>query len=290
MSVQWAFLRSKVARRLLLIFVGCALLPIGVLSLITFDRVTDQLYEQTHRRLHRASKATALGILSRLQSLAAQLERLEARAGARDLASLRRAAQSLDDGFVSLVVLGADGRRSTLLGRPEDGPASASEAPAKLAPGRTVLTTERGPQDAARVLLWHQLDAARHTTIVGRVDLAPLLDLAQEPTLPPLAEFCVLDEHRRLLRCSLSEDPVLPATARAAIASASSGHFEWTLGDQEYLAYYWSIFLEASFSAPPWTLLVAEPKYLVLAPISKFFWCRSSASFSFAGSWAPWST
>jgi diguanylate cyclase (GGDEF)-like protein len=253
-----------------LIFVGCALLPIGILSLITFERVTDQLHEQSQRRLHRASKATGLGILSRLQSLAAELGRLEARSAGPDLASLRRAAERLDDRFVSLVLLAADGRRTALLGEPEGGRDSSSEARAKLAPGRTLLTTERGPDGAARVLLWRRLDAARETTIGGEIDLAALLHLSQEPTLPPLAEFCVLDEHRLPLRCSLPWDPVLPAPARAAIARTSSGHFAWTRGDEEYLAYYWSIFLEASFLAPPWTLVVAEPKHLVLAPISKF--------------------
>jgi diguanylate cyclase (GGDEF)-like protein len=268
--VQRAFLRSKVGRRLLLIFVGCALLPIGVLSLITFDRVTDQLYEQSQRRLHRASKATALGILSRLQSLAAELERLEAPSAARDLAWLRKTAERLDGRLVSLVLLGADGRRTVLLGRPEGGRDFSSQARAKLAPGKTLLATERGPDGAARVRLCRWLDAAGEKTIVGEIDLDPLLDLSQEATLPPLAEFCVLDEHRHPLRCSLPGDPDLPAPALAAIRRSSSGHFEWTRGDEEYLARYWSIFLEASLLAPPWTLVVAEPKQEVLAPISEF--------------------
>ena len=164
--VQWAFLRSKVARRLLLIFVGCALLPIGVLSIITFDRVTDQLYEQSQRRLHQASKATGLGILSRLQSLAAELEWLEAPSAAPDLASLRGAAERLDERFVSLVVLGADGTRTALLGEPEGGrdssSAGASEArpwqdasdhrarPARRGAGAALATPRRGEPDDDR--------------------------------------------------------------------------------------------------------------------------------------------
>jgi diguanylate cyclase (GGDEF)-like protein len=268
--IQWAFLRSKVERHLLLIFVGCALLPIGILSTITIDRVTDQIYEQSERRLHRVSKATALGILSQLQALAAELEWLEGTSVTSDLVSLRGAAERLDDRFVSIFTIGADGARTALLGEPEGDPASARDLRAGLAPGATLLTTERDSLGAARVLLQRRLATPGETTIVGEIDLARMLEISDEPTLPPLAEFCVLDEHRHPLRCSRLGEPDLAAAALAAIGPSNSGHFDWTLGEEEYLAHYWSIFLEAGFRAPPWTFVVAEPKHAMLAPISEF--------------------
>ena len=66
MRFQSALLGSKVARRLLLIFIVCALVPLGVISFVTFDRVTDELYAQSQKRLHQVSKAAALTILGRL--------------------------------------------------------------------------------------------------------------------------------------------------------------------------------------------------------------------------------
>jgi len=36
MKLEWAFLRSKVARRIFTLFVVCALLPIAALAIISF--------------------------------------------------------------------------------------------------------------------------------------------------------------------------------------------------------------------------------------------------------------
>ncbi len=66
MRLQGVLLGSSVARRLLLIFVFCALVPLGVISFVTFDQVTKELYAQSQKRLHQVSKAAALTILGRL--------------------------------------------------------------------------------------------------------------------------------------------------------------------------------------------------------------------------------
>ena len=51
MKLDMTFLRSKVARRVFLLFVVCAMLPIFVLALISFRQVTEQLREQSRKQL-----------------------------------------------------------------------------------------------------------------------------------------------------------------------------------------------------------------------------------------------
>ncbi|MEE8625668.1 MAG: hypothetical protein V3T19_10035, partial [Acidiferrobacterales bacterium] len=73
MKLDKAFLRSKVARRIFMLFIVCALLPIAALAIISFGTVTKQLNAQSQRRLHQASKAVALSIYERLLFLEAEM-------------------------------------------------------------------------------------------------------------------------------------------------------------------------------------------------------------------------
>ena len=69
MNIEPRFLRSKVGRRIVLLFVLCALLPIGGLAIISFTQVTHQLNEQSRQRLREASKSKGMAIIERLQLL-----------------------------------------------------------------------------------------------------------------------------------------------------------------------------------------------------------------------------
>ena len=73
-------LHSRFGRRLLLLFVGCALVPIGVVAAVAYRHVTEQLHLQSERRLHQANKALALAIFERLLLLDATLKSIPARA------------------------------------------------------------------------------------------------------------------------------------------------------------------------------------------------------------------
>src|SRR3970040_1075235 len=73
MKLEWTFLRSKVARRIFLLFVLCALLPIAALAIVSFGHVTQELNRQSQKRLHQGSKAVALGIYERLLFLEGEM-------------------------------------------------------------------------------------------------------------------------------------------------------------------------------------------------------------------------
>jgi hypothetical protein len=62
MRIDTTLLRSKVARRIFVLFVLCTLLPIAALLILPFSQVTRQLNQQSQRRLRQATKATGMGI------------------------------------------------------------------------------------------------------------------------------------------------------------------------------------------------------------------------------------
>jgi hypothetical protein len=67
-------------RRLLLLFVGCALVPIAVVALVSYRHVSRHLLAQSEARLHQANKALGSAIFERLLLLDATLNSIPPRA------------------------------------------------------------------------------------------------------------------------------------------------------------------------------------------------------------------
>ena len=67
-------LRSKFGRRLLMLFVGCALVPMAVLAVLSYRHVKHQLYRQSEARLDQANRALGQAVFERLLLLDATLK------------------------------------------------------------------------------------------------------------------------------------------------------------------------------------------------------------------------
>jgi len=256
-------LRSKVAHRLVLMFFLCALLPTGALAVLAFHQVSTELYEQSDRRLHRASKAGAMVLLGRMLAFESDLATLEPE-GPR--ATPARVPPLLRKRF-HRITAEVDGRRVPLLGDP-----LAPEPPPAGVRGAR-LEVRRDPDGSPRILLSRtkHLPDGRAAVLTGETTPDRLFDASIENALPPRAQYCALDHRGLVVHCSE------PATAPALVAAWSaegergpSGRFDWRHGDEDRVAGYWSLFLKAQFGAPPWTFVVSEPEDLVLAPIASF--------------------
>ena len=57
---------SKIARRIFLMFVSCALIPVFCLSIIAYGNVTKQLHKQSYKRLQRSVKGYGVSLYERL--------------------------------------------------------------------------------------------------------------------------------------------------------------------------------------------------------------------------------
>src|SRR3954464_5265142 len=73
-------LRSRFGRRLLTLFVGCALVPMAVLAVLSYRHVKQQLYRQSEARLEQANRALGQAVFERLLLLDATLKSIPPRA------------------------------------------------------------------------------------------------------------------------------------------------------------------------------------------------------------------
>ena len=275
MKFDATFLRSKVARRVFFLFILCALLPITVLAIISFSHVSQQLKEQSHKRLHQASKSVGMAVYERLLFLEAEMKLIGSNlGGSGDPAkvSLEGLGKDLAKRFKTLALQTDKGRSITLLGRIEvPRPLTAGER-RHIGSGKTLVASETHTDHPARVFMAMALDPQRpdRGILLAELNTVYLWGLGDEATLPPRTDMCVLKRSQDPMICSLHRPGAFAEEIAPLMANSGSRYFEWQDREQEYLASFWSIPLKFRFFSPTWTVVLTESKAAALAPMADF--------------------
>lgn len=273
MRIDRTIIKSKVGRRTLRLFVSSALVPILALAIIAFGRVSKQLEEQTHRRLHQMSKATAMTVAERLvkvetalRAFAAEVER------GFSPADPPPAGAELHSYVRNLTVIMRDGLRVPVLGDVLEVPQLSHGENSHLASGRTVVRTLPGSDDACvQVIVELSNDASNAALIVAEIEPAFMWDELGTRSPVTVANTCILGPNGELLYASHDDTPKLLETFKNVdSSSAHAGEFEWESGGHHYLAGYWSVFLKSMYYMPQWTAVLSESKADALAPMVDF--------------------
>lgn len=270
-----AFLRTRVARRILGLFVLCALLPIGTLAVVSYREVANQLNDQSRTRVRQGSKATGMAILERLEFLDEALRLVGSRLDRLGIVDpgLGRTTASGDPRF-GAVALDREGRLVPLSGSLSAVPTLGPDEREHLELGGSVLLIPSPSPDPvilmARAVDGRDLDRG---ILWASLESGYLWGLS---ALPSGTDICVLDHNQlplvppRVSRCppaALARQQLAPQLA----AATNGGAFEWAdeYGD-EFVAGHWPMFLRPSYLAPNWSVVLSESKASVLAPMANF--------------------
>src|SRR5437868_2808764 len=115
MKLQTSSLRSKVARRIFLLFITCALVPVGGLTVLSFYRVSSQLRDQSRQKLEQSAKSQAMSTYERLEMLDTQLQLVALQVNGGAAIALRK---EVRDRFSSIGISNGTAQTTVLLGAP----------------------------------------------------------------------------------------------------------------------------------------------------------------------------
>ncbi len=270
--INTAFLRTRVARRVLALFVICALLPIGALAVVSYRTVSHQLYEQSRTRILQASKAMADGLLERLHYTAAELGVIAAALrDRRSDASTVRWGDSALGNRIAWIGVKQDGSMRPIFRDVWSVPELGEEAQQHLRSGHTVLTNGAGVP-GANVLMALPVSAAEPELgiIWAQLDQDYLFAGREGTALPADMELCAFNGSLTPLYCSLPVESEVLKGWRNSVNSGSRGEFEWSAGREQFVATYRSVFLRAEYATDSWTLVLSESKATVLAAMTGF--------------------
>lgn len=266
-------LQTRVARRTLVLFLACALLPVTLLAVSGYRYLSSELETRAREQLRADSKNAGMVLLDRLAALASILDRnardlrpehLEGfRADQSEAGMLgpRLAAVILEErtGFVTTVYRAADTVPATA-GVVESIPRVDPRMAAHLAAGEVGLILAPGP-GAVRVFLVRQVqDGGR---LWGLVDGESVWGLAPERRLVPGEQrFCLASAAGVPIQC---QDE---GAARAVPETDDGATFSWGAARSRFVAGQWTIFLGRTFGAPSWKLIVSRPEATIFAPLA----------------------
>ena len=266
MKIHSTFLRSKVARRIFVLFVASALIPIGMLAVLSFDQVISQLVEHSYQQLHRDSKAVAMTVFERLLITESELKLLGGQQGGRaeSLVSLPdQSHQRLRQRFVALRVSTPGGAHRLLLGEMDEPSGFGDSRAEYLRDGKAVVWSRIDHDERSRVFMSVALEGG---TLTGEINPEFLWNIPVDAT----SVLCVLGASGGQLFCSDAVPAEMIESVKQRLPDHQSARFDWELDSTKYLANYWSLFLEHSFHASQWTIILGEPEAEVLSAMARF--------------------
>jgi two-component system sensor histidine kinase/response regulator len=265
-SSSQSLFQSRIGRRILGLFVLCALAPTSILGWVSYRQVTEQLIVQTSARLKQESKSQGMVLYSHLLRLAADLDRL--------------AAELPQDGTVSEDVtitasvkeLSQQFRAIRLLAVNADRRGLSSAQIAHLQEGKSLLEIHPSAGHLAQLTLTRvvNLDRWEAGLLSAQLDEVALWSTQVKETLPGNTDLVIEDGARQAIYSTFSEPVTLPDFRRHNSGSPMGEDAMWQKGDREYVSGAWSMPLRHTFLIEPWVIVLSQTRESALAPVEQF--------------------
>ncbi len=272
MKFDTKFIRSRLGRRIFMMFVICALLPILSLSIISYYQVAKQLKNQSYERLHKAVKFHALSQYERLLFIEAEME-LIASSVKEDLkknsqlSSIdlnKRAAMH----FKTVAFFSNLERYIPVIGTSSKILLSDPAVKKHISEGKTLLMT----MDKTDIFMLRLINAESSGAgyIVGEINTGYLWGTNQGNALPPKTQMSILDESNNILYSAFPNQDAFSKKISTLLKHSTSGQFELNIKNDEYLIGYRSLFMKPQFLISGWTFVLSQSKADVLNPMADF--------------------
>lgn len=264
-----SFIHSRVARRIFLLFVISALLPVCLLALVSVQRVSSRLQIESRERLRQIGKNAGMAIHEGFVLLQAELESMSLQSAV-DRERIQPAGPRLlkDKRFRTVHIADENGIIGNISGTPRR--LSPAEH-AHLSAGNALILADgklgvKGPIYMATIF---NRNLPRHALLVGEINPDYLWTLVGY-TLPPAIDLCVLGPSGKPQYSTRNLPPALASIAMKYREKASIGHFEWKGENEDYLANYWTVFLKPAFLTDSWTVVALQSKRDSMGPARSF--------------------
>ena len=268
-----SFLRSKFSRRIFLLFILSAVIPVTVIALLSFTQISAQSNKQSYEQSRIVCKAIGMDLYRRLtmthdelMSIGRSLTR-EPPAGTNIAAG---SIQHIAPDFDALTLLTSDGRKSYLRGQLEQIPKLDAVQRQQLARGKTIIQTQNSLDSHLDILLIQSLNDKQAVSglLIGKLNSDFIW--AVDELLPPANDLLIISPTGIVLHSTRpSLRSMLPSLSKL-LATSISGHFQWRLDGENNNASYWSVFTQDLFASSNLIVAVSQPEAQALAPINNF--------------------
>jgi diguanylate cyclase (GGDEF)-like protein len=257
-------LGSRVTRRVVGLFVACALLPVALAIALSYSHVQEALLAQRIGQLRDAAANYGSAVVERL-GMAELLARSTAHGIDGGGPDLRKAGAPY---FRAAVVIERSGQR-IVFGNPSRLPdlAEIDALDPRLVLGETSLVVSGGGSQSRAVWLIRAAPPAAGVPRRIALELDPRYLWGASDELPYLTDICALDARGEPLNCSQPLPEAALADIRARLANEVKGDLAWQAEGARHLSGFREIFLKGKFGSGSWSVVATQPEEYALAPV-----------------------
>ena len=277
MKIEKTFLQSKVARRIVALFIFCALVPIIALAVVSFTRVSSELKNQNERQLHQSGKALSMSILERLNILEKEFTALcsnpilSSRAFTRNTRG--KYTKDLNNRFKGLAFITHSGEFFPRFGQIQKPPGLSVQETEHIRSGKTLMLTDTNG-DNRRLYMMRFVDPKNRNLgmLYGEINTMYLWFLSENPRdmLPYKTELIILNDSNQLIYSTIPVPSSLRERPEYKMPRRGRGIFEWEYEDGGYMASFRSLSLKFNPVNPEWTVVLTVPNKVISKPIAQF--------------------
>ncbi len=267
MKLESHSLRSKVARRIFVVFLVCAVIPFTGLLLTSYYQVATIFKDRNQQQLRALAKIIGMELFEKLTLLESGLKVIRSATLVSEGVPTTTAIENLPfnpkDRWISILLLSSSGLRHPLLGQMAPVPEFSSADRGRLAAGKTLMKIISTAGGTSRIFisLITKTRQPEPDILIGEVENSYLWDFEKSRLLPNYVHLCITDQSGITLMCDPQE--------RAGVGDIErNGH------TQNNIASRWNLPLKFEFQTPGWNIALetsSEGAFASIAEIKRPF-------------------
>lgn len=278
MKIDRSFLKSKVARRIFILFILCAMLPISGLAVLSYVQVSKELKTQSMEQLYNSAKVHGLGVYEKFMLLETNLNILSQALKDSRIKSVPLNVETIIGvsalkRFTALAVLEPTKNTNLLYGKFDTGfsPDLLSDA-SKKQTEKTSVFFRHNLDTAANVYMAVRMnpDTAPPEYLVGQVNIASLWGIGYENSLPPMTDICIVTQFRKTLVTSFFTPDTLLNKILIKNDGRKSNFFAYDEDGHTYFVTFRPVFLQSGFDGPNISIILRRAEEEIMRPIADF--------------------
>lgn len=270
---KYLFFRSKVARKLFLLFVFCSIIPLVTISTVSLFYVGSQLKTEALKRLHQQCKSKGILIFERLAALDAELKSIGEDYSSHGLRKINSKPfdpfEREGSGWTRIFLKKPDGQIDLIVQNIENLPDINLQAISYPEKNHSALVILKDPKLENTILLIKPTPDETGA-IIGEVNPLYLWGIGITGSLPPEIDLTIVLPSGEVLISSIPDYKAPAEFLEAYREHSFSGNFQHTLKGKTYINSYWSLFLKHRFASPDWTIIFSQTHSSVMLPVSNF--------------------
>ncbi len=271
------FLRSKVAGRIFIMFILCALIPISALAVLSYVQVSGQLTRQSMERLYNSAKAHGLSVFEKFLFLEANLTLISTTVFKEgNNVSALNSEEILGNAearrFLAVALLKPSGEIHPLYGSLENSAMETLKAGEDADTGKTSILFRDNGESPSRIYMVISLNRKNPESgkLIAEIDSSYLWGIGYENLLPPMTDLCIVDQFRKVLISSFPVPDSLLHQVMIKKDDTRDNFFQYTADDQSFFVSYRPVFLKSGFDAPNFSVVLRRAEADVLSPLEDF--------------------